>query len=119
MDSILTRKSDHSIAVEFFHDILDEHFSEDEVKQQLETALHWGRYAEIFDYDSNTGRSFFPKLLPRVQSFPRRLSSVKRIEKAPLFAGCGPGFAFRQTRLQFPMCLCLLQAWRSSTASWQ
>jgi NitT/TauT family transport system ATP-binding protein len=61
MDSILKRKSDHSIAVEFFHDILDEHFSEDEVKQQLETALHWGRYAEIFDYDSKTGRLFLPE----------------------------------------------------------
>ena len=61
MDSILKRKSDHSIAVEFFHDMLDEHFSEDEVKQQLETALHWGRFAEIFDYDADTGRLFLPE----------------------------------------------------------
>ena len=61
MDSILKRKSDHSIAEEFFHDILDEHFSEDEVKRQLETALQWGRYAEIFDYDSKTGRLFLPE----------------------------------------------------------
>ena len=68
MDSILKRKSDHSIAVEFFHDILDEHFSEDEVKQQLETALHWGRYAEIFDYDSKTGRLFLPELAAEASS---------------------------------------------------
>ena len=61
MDSILRAKSDHSMAAEFFHDILDEHFSEDEVKRQLETALHWGRYAEIFDYDSKTGRLFLPE----------------------------------------------------------
>ncbi len=61
MDSILKRKSDRSIAIEFFHDILDEHFSEDEVKQQLDTALHWGRYAGIFDYDSKTGRLFLPE----------------------------------------------------------
>ena len=60
MDSILKRKSDRAIDVEFFHDILDEHFSENEVQQQLDTALHWGRYAEIFDYDSNTGRLFLP-----------------------------------------------------------
>lgn len=58
MDSILKKKSDHSINVDFFHDILDEHFSEDEVKQQLDTALNWGRYAEIFDYDSQTGKLF-------------------------------------------------------------
>lgn len=61
MDSVLRTKSDHSMAAEFFHDILDEHFSEDEVKRQLETALHWGRYAEIFDYDSKTGRLFLPE----------------------------------------------------------
>ena len=56
IDSILRRKSDHSIADEFFHDILDEHFSEDEVQRQFETALNWGRYAEIFDYDGATGK---------------------------------------------------------------
>jgi NitT/TauT family transport system ATP-binding protein len=56
IDSILHRKSDHSIADEFFHDILDEHFSEDEVQRQFETALNWGRYAEIFDYDGKTGK---------------------------------------------------------------
>jgi len=51
IDSILKRKSDHSINDEFFHDILDEHFAEEEVLRQFETALNWGRYAEIFDYD--------------------------------------------------------------------
>ena len=61
MDSTLKAKSDHSMADEFFHDVLDEHFSEDEVKRQLETALTWGRYAEIFDYDSKTGRLFLPE----------------------------------------------------------
>jgi len=56
IDSILRRKSDHSIADEFFHDILDEHFAEDEVQRQFETAMNWGRYAEIFDYDRENGR---------------------------------------------------------------
>ncbi len=56
IDSILKRKSDHSIADEFFHDILDEHFAEDEVQRQFETAMNWGRYAEIFDYDRASGR---------------------------------------------------------------
>lgn len=56
IDSILKRKSDHSINDEFFHDILDEHFAEDEVQRQFETALNWGRYAEIFDYDRESGR---------------------------------------------------------------
>jgi NitT/TauT family transport system ATP-binding protein len=56
IDSILKRKTDHSIADEFFHDILDEHFAEDEVQRQFETAMNWGRYAEIFDYDRESGK---------------------------------------------------------------
>jgi NitT/TauT family transport system ATP-binding protein len=60
IDSILKRKSDHSIADEFFHDILDEHFAEDEVQRQFETAMNWGRYAEIFDYDREKGRLVQP-----------------------------------------------------------
>jgi NitT/TauT family transport system ATP-binding protein len=54
--SILRRKSDHSINDEFFRDILDEHFSDEEVQRQFDTAMNWGRYAEIFDYDRETGR---------------------------------------------------------------
>jgi len=40
----------------FFRDFLDEHFSEEESRRQLETAIQWGRYAEIFDYDSASGK---------------------------------------------------------------
>jgi NitT/TauT family transport system ATP-binding protein len=56
IDSILKKKSDHSMNDEFFHDILDEHFSEEEVQRQFDTAMNWGRYAEIFDYDRAAGR---------------------------------------------------------------
>lgn len=56
IDHTLHAKADHSIPVEFFHDLLDEHFSEKEAKRQLATTLEWGRYAEIFDYDSESGR---------------------------------------------------------------
>ncbi|MGA8622409.1 MAG: AAA-associated domain-containing protein, partial [Candidatus Sulfotelmatobacter sp.] len=56
IDSILKRKTDHSINDEFFHDILDEHFAEGEVQRQFDTAMNWGRYAEIFDYDRESGR---------------------------------------------------------------
>jgi NitT/TauT family transport system ATP-binding protein len=56
IESVLKAKSDHSIPDEFFHDILDEHFSQDEVERQFETAMNWGRYAEIFDHDPQNGR---------------------------------------------------------------
>lgn len=56
IDTVLKRKSDHSINDEFFRDILDEHFTQDEVERQFDTAMNWGRYAEIFDYDRDSGR---------------------------------------------------------------
>jgi len=56
IDSILHAKTDHSISEEFFYDILDEHFSQDEVERQFDTAMNWGRYAEIFDFDRESHR---------------------------------------------------------------
>jgi NitT/TauT family transport system ATP-binding protein len=52
----LNSKSDHAMPLEFFRDLLEEHFSEDEAQKQIETALHWGRYGEIFTYDSQSDR---------------------------------------------------------------
>jgi NitT/TauT family transport system ATP-binding protein len=56
--SILKTKSDHSITIELFRDVLDEHYADNEVQRQLETALHWGRYCEMFSYDSETEKLF-------------------------------------------------------------
>jgi NitT/TauT family transport system ATP-binding protein len=52
----LASKSDGTMPLEFFRDILEEHFSEEEAKRQIETALYWGRYGEIFSYDSERDR---------------------------------------------------------------
>ena len=56
MCSGLQSKSDHTMPLEFFRDVLDEHFSSDESQRQIETALDWGRYADIFEYDSASDR---------------------------------------------------------------
>jgi len=56
IDRVLHAKADHTIPEEFFYDILDEHFSEDEMQRQFETAMNWGRYAEIFDFDRASHR---------------------------------------------------------------
>ena len=45
-------KTDHSVPEEFFHDLLDEQFTEEVTLRQLETAISWGRYAELFDFDA-------------------------------------------------------------------
>jgi len=60
----LQEKADHSLPDTFFEDLLDEHFSEEEAKLQLETAIGWGRYAELFDHDSDTRRFFIPEETP-------------------------------------------------------
>jgi len=52
----LRAKADRTLPDDFFSDILDEHFSADEAEAQLQTAIHWGRYAEVFDYDAKSGR---------------------------------------------------------------
>jgi NitT/TauT family transport system ATP-binding protein len=56
MYNVLQSKTDHAIPLEFFRDILDEHFARDETQHQIETALDWGRYADIFEYDSASDR---------------------------------------------------------------
>jgi NitT/TauT family transport system ATP-binding protein len=56
MEQSLKAKADRTLPDEFFHDVIDEHFSKAEARRQLETAIQWGRYAEIFDYDAATGK---------------------------------------------------------------
>ncbi|HXJ14684.1 MAG TPA: nitrate/sulfonate/bicarbonate ABC transporter ATP-binding protein [Candidatus Limnocylindrales bacterium] len=56
MEQALKSKTNRTLPAEFFQDLLDEHFSEDEARRQLETAIQWGRYAELFDYDAASGK---------------------------------------------------------------
>ncbi len=56
ISNALRAKADRTLPDDFFSDILDEHFSAEEAERQLSTAIHWGRYAEIFDYDAKSGR---------------------------------------------------------------
>jgi NitT/TauT family transport system ATP-binding protein len=59
--NILASKSDHSISLELFRDVLDEHYPDIEVERQLETALHWGRYSGMFSYDSESDKLVLPQ----------------------------------------------------------
>ncbi|MGD0436246.1 MAG: AAA-associated domain-containing protein [Bryobacteraceae bacterium] len=56
MSSALATKKDHSMPLEFFRDILDEHFGADETQRQIDTALDWGRYGDLLRYDSESDR---------------------------------------------------------------
>jgi len=57
----LDTKSDHTVPEEFFLDMLDEQFSQEETLRQLETAINWGRYAELFDFDAGRRRFIRPE----------------------------------------------------------
>ncbi len=57
----LDNKSDHTVPEEFFLDMLDEQFSDEETRRQLETAINWGRYAELFDFDGGRRRFTLPE----------------------------------------------------------
>jgi NitT/TauT family transport system ATP-binding protein len=59
----LESKSDHTVPEDFFLDLLDEQFSEDESQRQMETAVAWGRYAELFDFDAGRRRFVLPDAL--------------------------------------------------------
>ena len=56
----LESKSDHSVPEDFFLDMLDEQFSEEECLRQMETAVTWCRYAELFDFDAARRRFVLP-----------------------------------------------------------
>ncbi|MBV9145034.1 MAG: nitrate/sulfonate/bicarbonate ABC transporter ATP-binding protein [Acidobacteria bacterium] len=71
---VLESKSDHAVHEEFFHDLLDEQFSEDETLKQMQTAITWGRYAEMFEYDANTHRLM-------LADEPTRTSPLERVQQ--------------------------------------
>ncbi|MEZ0067971.1 NitT/TauT family transport system ATP-binding protein [Streptacidiphilus sp. MAP12-20] len=54
--SSLTATDDHTLREGFFLDLLRRGFSNEEARSQLETAIDWGRYAELYEYDRDDGR---------------------------------------------------------------
>ena len=47
----LAATEDHTLREGFFLDVLRRGFSPQEARNQLETAIDWGRYASFYDYD--------------------------------------------------------------------
>jgi NitT/TauT family transport system ATP-binding protein len=52
----LRATKDGTLGESFFFDLLHRGFSEDEVRRQLDIAIQWGRYGELFDFDAQTGQ---------------------------------------------------------------
>lgn len=55
---VLQTTSKHRMSEDFFIEILENHFTTDEAWNQLETAIDWGRYAELFAYDYDSGELY-------------------------------------------------------------
>jgi NitT/TauT family transport system ATP-binding protein len=55
---MLQAKRNQRISEELILDILEAHFSPKEAMRQLQTAIDWGRYAELYSYDEPGGEIF-------------------------------------------------------------
>jgi NitT/TauT family transport system ATP-binding protein len=55
---VLTKTEKKRMSEDFFIEILENHFTKDEAWNQLEIAIDWGRYAELFAYDYDSGELY-------------------------------------------------------------
>ncbi len=51
----LRERRSKSMRADFFLDIWDEYFPREDAQRQFSTAVEWGRYAELFEYDAAEG----------------------------------------------------------------
>src|SRR6266851_1610164 len=52
----LRATNDGTLREGFFLDLLRRGFSADEARRQLDIAIDWGRYGELFEYDAESGQ---------------------------------------------------------------
>ena len=58
---VLDERKDHRAPEDRFLQELEDYLTDGEAERVLETAITWGRYAEIFDYDLNSGVLMLPE----------------------------------------------------------
>lgn len=51
----LENSEDGTLRDDFFRDLLQRGFTPDYTEKQLDIAIDWGRYGELFDYDADSG----------------------------------------------------------------
>lgn len=64
----LREKRSGSMRADFFLDLWDEHFPREEAERQFATAIDWGRYAELFEYDASEERLSLSETSPDLES---------------------------------------------------
>jgi ABC-type thiamine transport system ATPase subunit len=64
----LQATNDGTLREGFFLDLLRRGFTDDEARQQLDIAIDWGRYGELFEYDAETGELVLGSDLAKVRA---------------------------------------------------
>jgi NitT/TauT family transport system ATP-binding protein len=54
--SSLESTNDGTLSEGFFLDLLRRGFTEEKVRRQMDLAIDWGRYGELYEFDANTGQ---------------------------------------------------------------
>ena len=68
MIQTLQEKRSGSMRKDFFLDLWSEHVPTAEAERQFATAVDWGRYAELFEYDAREERLYLPELQSATES---------------------------------------------------
>ena len=55
---LLNAKKNHRLHEDFIEEYLLKFFTEEEAKRQIEIAVTWGRFGELFSYDASTGELY-------------------------------------------------------------
>jgi NitT/TauT family transport system ATP-binding protein len=58
----LKQKKSGKAKEDLFLEFLDEHYSEKEAQRQFETAIAWGRYGQLFEYDADEKSISLPEV---------------------------------------------------------
>jgi NitT/TauT family transport system ATP-binding protein len=57
----LETTKDGTLHERFFLDLLGRGFTEEQARAQLDTAIDWGRYGELFEYDADDQQLVRPR----------------------------------------------------------
>ncbi|MEB4613640.1 AAA-associated domain-containing protein, partial [Leucobacter sp. M11] len=65
----LEHSNDGALRDDFFRDLLRRGFSSEDAQKQLDLAIDWGRYGELFDYDADTGELVLTEVAAGLSEF--------------------------------------------------
>ncbi|QKT07113.1 nitrate/sulfonate/bicarbonate ABC transporter ATP-binding protein [Gordonia sp. X0973] len=67
----LENSEDGSLYDAFFRDLLRTGYNADDAEKQLDIAIDWGRYGELYDYDADTGELVLGEVAASISSAMR------------------------------------------------